>query len=157
MMAYLQKWRPSAEKHWLHLLSGSMWSIVGIMLSRLAVSWLMPPVATMRMVLSIVAGALLALTIYKFGFSKFANKNIDRIEGYARKKVCLFAFQKWSSYPLVIFMITLGITLRQFLPIPKPWLAIMYIGIGGSLFLASFHYYAAIWHRNSSYGRIANG
>ena len=61
------------------------------------------------------------------------------------EKPCLFAFQEWHSYPLVIFMIALGITLRKFTPIPKPLLGILYIGIGGGLGLSSFHYYWQIF------------
>lgn len=45
----------------------------------------------------------------------------------------------------MIVMISLGIFLRLYSPIPKPLLAVMYIGIGGSLFLASLHYYKHIW------------
>jgi hypothetical protein len=41
-------------------------------------------------------------------------------------------------------MISLGIYLRVYSPIPKPALAIFYIGIGGSLFLSSLHYYARV-------------
>jgi hypothetical protein len=65
------------------------------------------------------------------------------------EKPCLFAFQAWHSYPLVIVMIGLGITLRKFTPIPKPLLGILYIGIGGGLGLASLHYYQSIISRHS--------
>jgi hypothetical protein len=57
---------------------------------------------------------------------------------------CLFAFQQWYSYPLVLCMIALGITLRKYTPIPKPLLGILYSGIGGGLGLASLYYYQAI-------------
>jgi hypothetical protein len=56
--------------------------------------------------------------------------------------VCLFAFQKWSSYPLVLVMVAMGIYLRRYSPIPKPDLAILYLGLGASLFASSFKYYA---------------
>ena len=88
-----------------------------------------------------LAGVLLASAIYRFGFSKLAKKNIQRITGMAGDKICIFAFQEWSSYPLVVVMIGLGISLRNYLPIPKPYLAILYIGIGGGLFLSSLFYY----------------
>jgi hypothetical protein len=38
-------------------------------------------------------------------------------------------------------MISLGIFLREYSPIPKPVLAILYLAIGGGLFLSSFLYY----------------
>ncbi len=116
-----------------------MWSGVGIFLSSLAFGWL-EPLKWTRAVPLTLAGAALAFAIYYFGFSNLADKNIRRIHGIENEKVCFFAFQQWHSYPLVAFMISLGIFLRHS-PFPKPYLAILYIGIGGSLFLASFHYY----------------
>ena len=138
------KWTPAAPKSWLYAVAGLMWSGVGVFLCSLTIDWLSPVDLGPRLLL-ILGGVLLAVTIYAFGFSKLAKKNIRRIEAIPKERVCIFAFQQWHSYPLVIFMISLGIFLRIYSPIPKPWLALMYIGIGGSLFLASFHYYKKIW------------
>jgi hypothetical protein len=44
-----------------------------------------------------------------------------------------------------IFLLSIILSLRMYTPIPKPLLADMYIGIGGSLFLANLHYYKYIW------------
>lgn len=136
---------PAVHKIWLHLLAGVMWSGVGIMLISLAARWLGLVIFSQEILL-ILAGLVLALGIYYFGFSKFALKNVRRIGNYPNERVCLFAFQKWTSYPLVLFMISLGIYLRLFSPIPKPYLAILYIGIGGGLFLSSLHYYTRVFH-----------
>ena len=134
---------PAARKGWLYALAGLMWSAVGLYLCSLTIEWLEPVDAVGTVAFSL-GGLLLAVLIYCFGFSRFACRNVERIETIPKKKVCIFAFQKWTSYPLVIFMISLGIFLRKYSPIPKPWLATLYIGIGGSLFLASFHYYQAL-------------
>ncbi len=142
----MKKLVPAVSKIWLHLLAGVMWSGVGAMLNGLASRWLKLVHLSQLLVLC-VAGAILAGAIYAFGFSKLALKNILRIEAYPRDRVCLFAFQKWSSYPLVLFMISLGIYLRVYSPIPKPLLAVLYIGIGGGLFLSSLHYYSKVFHR----------
>jgi hypothetical protein len=133
----------AVNKIWLHLLAGVMWAGVGIMLVSLAARWL-GLVLPYQTVLLLLAGLGLAAAIYFFGFSKFALKNARRIEAYPKERVCLFAFQKWTSYPLVLFMISLGIYLRVYSPIPKPFLAILYIGIGGGLFLSSLHYFAQV-------------
>ena len=131
---------PAVRKIWLHLFAGVMWSGVGIMLISLTFRWL-KLIAFPRILLFILPGILLAAGIFLFGFSRYAIKNVRRIEAYPMEKVCLFAFQKWTSYPLILFMVSLGLYLRIYSPIPKPLLAILYIGIGGSLFLASLHYY----------------
>ncbi len=140
----MKKPYPGVKKIWLQLLAGLMWSGVGIMLISLASRWL-GLVKAFQTILLVLAGASLA-AIYYFGFSKMAVKNVRRIDAYAQERVCLFAFQKWTSYPLVLFMVSLGIYLRVYSPIPKPLLAILYIGIGGSLFLSSIHYYSRVVH-----------
>ena len=120
-----------------------MWSGVGIMLVGFASRWFTKVPASQE-ILIILAGMALAAVIYFFGFSRMALINVRRINDYRQERVCLFAFQRWTSYPLVLFMISLGIYLRVYSPIPKPALAILYIGIGASLFLSSLHYYARV-------------
>lgn len=144
MTELLENWTPAATKPWLYTVAGIMWFGVGLYLCSLTVESLSPVKKGDKFWL-ITGGVILAFGIYAFGFSRFANKNIQRIATIPKKKVCIFAFQRWSSYPLLVAMISLGIFLRLYSPIPKPWLAVMYIGIGGSLFLASFHYYKIIW------------
>ena len=117
-----------------------MWSGVGILLSAFAATWL-GLVHSWTVVLYILASLLLAAGIYFYGFSKLASSNIQRIIAIPKERVCLFAFQKWTSYPLVLVMISMGIYLRVYSPIPKPFLAILYFGIGGSLFASSLQYY----------------
>lgn len=141
--SWVKKLTPATPKSWLYALAYLMWSGVGVFLCSLTRDWLQPIQGGSK-VFFIGGGIFLAALIAFFGFSKFANKNIHRIRQYTQKKICVFAFQQGSSYPLVIFMIALGIFLRKYSPIPKPWLATLYIGIGGSLFLASFLYFREI-------------
>ena len=137
----MSKWKPALPKPWLKLLSGLMWSGVGIMLSRLAWGWLQPLDTSQAAILAI-AGVLLAMGIGGLGFGPLARKNLGRIARLPSRP-CLFAFQAWTSYPLVMVMIGMGMVLRHS-PFPKPWLAVLYLGIGGGLFLASIHYYAEL-------------
>ena len=136
--------KPGVPKFLLHFLSGLMWTGVGIFLISLTREWI-APVQVGYVVEIIIVGVILGGGIYTFGFSKLARKNISRIEDISSEKPCLFAFQKWSSYPLIAFMISLGIFLRVYSPIPKTWLAVLYIGLGLGLFLSSVHYYKHIW------------
>lgn len=149
-MIIWNEWKPAASKPWLVTVAGIMWSGVGLMLCRLAYGWLLP-VNLQQAVLLALVGVVLALVIYRFGFRILAEKNIQRIGGLAGGKICLFAFQEWKSYPLVVVMVAMGIKLRKYSPIPKPYLAILYIGIGGGLFLSSLHYY---WNLRSHKDRL---
>jgi hypothetical protein len=135
--------KPGVRKNWLQLTAGLIWFGVGLMLISFASRWL-KPVASPTLLWLILAGCVLAIAIYFFGFSKMAVKNIKRIYQLEGEKICLFAFQRWTSYPLVAFMISLGIYLRVYSPIPKPQLAIFYLGIGGGLSLSSTRYFAQI-------------
>lgn len=140
MKKILLKLNPLARKKWLHLAAGIMWSAVGIMLVSFAAGWLKIekwPV----LVLLLLGGAILGVVIYLFGFSRLAIKNIKRINAYVNERICFFAFQKWTTYPLIAFMISLGIYLRKYSSLPKPILSIMYLGLGFSLFASSLHYY----------------
>ena len=138
----LKKLNPAVSKYWLIALAGLMWSIVGIMLCHLAYIWL----AKMNWSLGLPLGSLgiiSALAVHGYCFSKIALKNIDRL-CLISDKCCIFAFQAWKSYLIIVFMIMLGMVLRN-LPIPKHFLAVIYTAIGGALFVSSFHFYRCIW------------
>jgi len=143
-MEWIKQLKPGVPKYWLLLIAGVMWTGVGYFLISLAAGWIFVPSADSPWIYWI-PGLILALIIYQFGFSKLAKKNSRRIQNIPVEKPCIFDFQEWHSYPLVLFMIGLGITLRNFSPIPKPLLGIMYIGIGGGLGLSSLVYYLALW------------
>lgn len=148
-MTTLYKFKPAARKIWLQLTAGLMWSGVGLMLFIIARRWLVE-VERSTEVMELIAGFLLASAIYFWGFSKLAGKNIRRIEALPNPKPCLFAFQAWTSYPLVAVMIAMGIYLRVYSSFPHPLLAITYIGIGGGLLGSSVHYYAHIFRASSA-------
>jgi len=142
-MKWLSKIKPGAPKNWLQLTAGLMWTGVGIFLVSLAIEWVFAPNVKSPWKYWL-PGIALAYLIFQFGFSRLARKNSLRIYNLVEEKPCLFAFQEWYSYPLVLFMIGLGITLRKYTPIPKPFLGILYIGIGGGLGASSIQYYLQI-------------
>ena len=142
-MEWIKNLKPGVPKNWLQLTAGLLWTGVGIRLIYQAVVWIFLPAVISPWVYWL-PGITLAYLIFQFGFSRLARKNSLRITNLPEEKPCLFAFMEWHGYPLVIFMVGLGITLRNFTPIPKPLLAILYIGIGGGLGLSSFLYYKQV-------------
>lgn len=142
----LENLKPGVKNIWLYLLAGLVWLGAGLLLISFAYRWfsLAPLITSIWL---IIAGLILAAGIYNFGFSRLAKKNIQRISAIAGEKICLFAFQEWTSYPLVAFMMSLGIYLRVYSPFPKLLLAAMYLGIGGALSSASLHYFGQVIHR----------
>lgn len=129
--------KPAVPRKYLLIISGLLWTFVGIFLSSLAYHWLLN---YHDIAIYYILGFALALTIHSFGFIKIAKKNVNRILNMKKKRVWLLAFQPFKSYIIIAIMMTLGILLRHS-AIPKNYLAIMYLGIGGALFLSSLKYY----------------
>lgn len=138
MSARIKKFDPAVDKRFLLVLSGIIWSVVGIMLCNLAIHWLShSPVQ--KSLFPGVTGILLSLLIHHFGFLRLVDKNIKRIlakEG----KVCIFGFQPWRSYFIIVIMIGMGIVLRHS-SLPRQYLSIVYLGFGGAMLLSSLRYY----------------
>ena len=67
-MEFLNKIRPAVKKPWLIILAGLMWSAVGVFLCSLAVGWWIPEEIRSAFFLAFF-GCILALTIYRLGFS----------------------------------------------------------------------------------------
>lgn len=137
----LSRLKPSIPRSGLLLISGLMWSLVGLMLCQLALRWYVQAGFQDHLTL-LIAGAFLALAVHQFGFSIIARRNITRIR-LLDERPCIFAFMAWWNYPLVLFMIGLGLALRHS-PIPKIYLGVLYIGIGGALLLSSLRYYRSL-------------
>jgi hypothetical protein len=138
MKTDLRRFTPSADKRVLVFLAGSMWCGVGIMLVNFAVKWVSVTAGKEKIFLY-SAGFIAAMAIHHFGFLKVADKNLRRLLPLSQKR-CVFSFMTWKSYILVAFMMTLGITLRHS-SIPKPYLSVLYNGIGLALFLSGIRYF----------------
>lgn len=137
---------PKAPKDLLIFIAGILWISVGIFLMKLSSRWIID-LQSVQSILEILGGLILGTLISYFGFSGLADKNISRINQY-EGKVCIWAFQKWQSYLLIIFMMSLGIFLRTSAHLPKYILILIYIGIGFALFTASFRYFLFLFRKH---------
>ncbi len=133
-----KKFDPVVDKRFLIALAGITWSIVGIILCNVAIDWLLQTTAQNGIGLGL-AGIILSLLIHHFGFLRLVDRNIDRIIPM-ESKVCIFAFQTWKSYLIIVIMVGMGIALRHS-PLPKPYLSVVYIGFGGAMILSSLRYF----------------
>ncbi|OFX20652.1 MAG: hypothetical protein A2033_05065 [Bacteroidetes bacterium GWA2_31_9] len=138
---------PAVNRHYLYIFAGGMWFAVGVMLNNLAFHWLQEFGGEHRILYAIL-GICAAIIIFKFGFVKIAKKNIKRIKEVEGKRN-VFTFMSWKSYLIVVVMMIMGITLRHS-DLPKQYLAIMYIAIGGALAISSIPYFINfIWELKS--------
>lgn len=119
-------------------IAGVVWTAVGMLLVGYTVVWL-APVALMLEVEFAAAGLVVSWIFFQFVFAGIVRKNIARIDA-GPERASAWAFQNWRSYLVTIFMVGLGITLRHS-SLPKPWLAVVYEGIGVALLLTSLMYH----------------
>jgi hypothetical protein len=138
----LKRFTPRTDKRILIFLAGLMWCGVGVMLIRYAISWL-SSCPKKEQIIFYSVGFLGALPIHIFGFSKIADKNLKRLAPMKEKK-CVFSFMTWKSYLIVLFMVSLGITLRHS-SLPKRYLSLIYNGIGLALFLSGLRYFKTLF------------
>jgi hypothetical protein len=134
---------PAADRRVLLGLAGIVWSSVGLGLMAVAAGWLArsDQMALPAWGLGLVLGAI----IHRWRLVHLAQRNCDRIMTMApdRARICVFAFQSTRGYLIIAFMIVLGYTLRH-TPLPRIYLAPVYVAMGSALLLASLRYFRAL-------------
>lgn len=133
---------PTVERRWLYLAAAILWSAAGTMLCARAGGWLVAE-DTRQALLHLAIGTMAGVLIYRFKFSRIAARNVQRIRRLPERNN-LLAFQPPLMYVLISLMMSLGVALRHS-AIPRPALAILYLGIGLGLVLASLSYYYCVW------------
>jgi hypothetical protein len=115
-----------------------MWLAVGVGLIAAACFWLYHTKWYLGIVLAI-SSIVLGLIVYSFGFSLIVRKNLDRISAKP-EAACLFGFQGWRSYFLILAMMLMGYGIRH-LPVPRDIAAVVYFTMGSALCLGSLLYF----------------
>ena len=143
-------WTLPVGRHWLYATGGVIWTAVGVLCLGYAVVWL-APVPPLSALAFAAGGLVVAWAFVAFVFDRIVRKNITRIE-CGPGSASVFAFQGWKSYLVTVFMIGLGVTLRHS-AIPKPWLAVVYEGVGAALLFTSLLYhrrFAKAWRAHEA-------
>ena len=134
---------PAAKRTTLVLVAGILWSIIGLFLIGRGIKVQLPLVSIsyIFIALALIIGILKS----KFVFAKIINKNVARIKSLSphKEKICVFAFQAYQSYLLVILMMSIGILMRH-LPIPKLYYGSILVAIGTALLLSSLRYFTKL-------------
>lgn len=122
------------------LITGLIWTTVGIMLIKRAFTWF-PNFTLLESVFTVFAGIILAYIKTRFIFIKATNKNIHRIMNLSGNKVFVFAFHSFKFYILILIMIGFGTLLRSLEFIPKYAIFPIYLGVGLAMIYGSYIYY----------------
>ena len=137
---------PKVPRHWLFLIAGLAWTLVGFLLCGRAVDWLIVLPSDIAIPLAL-ASALIAGTAYYFGFTKVVQKNIRRIYTLPDGSP-IYSFTAPRGYVLIAIMISTGITLRNS-SLPKIYLTIPYLAMGGVLLIGSMRFYREFFKGSS--------
>jgi hypothetical protein len=139
--------KPAVPKNWLFTFAGLFWTLIGIYLLFTGFGFLYPFQET-----QIGLPAYVYLLVCFFGisvsylfFKRIVFRNIKRIQNYAGETVCLFAFQTWQEHLIAIGMTLFGMFMGANAPIPPTFLAVWIISVGGSMIMASSHYFSLNW------------
>jgi hypothetical protein len=127
--------------NYLHLVSGVLWSAIGLLLITFATSWLISLHLDHPWFL-MFSGTLAGIIVAFYGFTGIVNQNIQRINEL-ESPVSVFAFQSWKSYLLALLMMAMGLYIRR-----SDWIPLFiktpgYYTIGTALSISSFRYYRA--------------
>jgi hypothetical protein len=142
LKALFDRLEPAVSRRTLFVAAALTWELAGVILGVRAIVWLRG--LGLTAVAYAVPALLLGWAKGRWVFGRVAAKNVARIQSLSphKERICVFAFQALESYLLVLLMIGAGILLRLS-PLPRPWLALVYLAIGFGLFLASFRYWRA--------------
>lgn len=140
VIARFRKCRPAVARYWLMLLAGLLWTGIGFGLCVTACVWL-SEMDWPRNGLGSLLGFGFGGVMYRYAFSPLARRNLERIASQPTE-VCLFAFQAWKSYGLILGMTAVGMVLRH-LAVQRLMLGVIYAAIGTGLLLGSAIYYEA--------------
>jgi hypothetical protein len=134
----LRRLDPAVPVRLLVVLSGLVWSVVGIALLAVAIGWI-EDAEGLSATLAWAIGVPVGLVVHHLGFLRIADRNLARLRAMSGRR-CLFGFQPWRSWATVAIMVALGATLRHS-GLPRPWLALVYFAVGTALALSSVRYW----------------
>lgn len=91
----------------------------------------------------VVVALFFGFVFYNLMFKKISKKYITRIEGLKNKKNPFYAFFNLRGYLMMIFMISMGVTIRLSALVPFEYLALFYIVMGTPLLFSAFRFFCS--------------
>ncbi len=133
--------KPGVPKRILLFLASLVWAIAGFNILKIALQELFT-IEHMHTV-GIIGGIVGFALFFKFVFFKMYKKHTIRIINIENERPCIFSFFDKRGYVIMIFMITLGVSLRAFNLISGVPLIILYLSLGLALSSASIAFFIA--------------
>lgn len=129
------------------IIDGIIWLAAGVNVARLgARTWLVLGSCSFLM----VVGCLITLAAFSTMFVRMVMKNERRIATIPRSRRRAWHCMSLRSFLIMVFMITLGVTLRRSPYVPREFIAFFYVGLGFALSAAGIVYLALPLCRSAS-------
>lgn len=126
----------------LSTLNGIIWLVAGVSVVRIGVlTWAALDATNFW----ILAGCVLTLAAFSAMFIKMVFKNVRRIRQIPPDRRKLWHCMPLKSFLIMVFMIALGITLRNLPQVSREFIAFFYVGLGTALSLAGVAYMSYIF------------
>jgi len=138
--------KPAVPKRTLLFFAACVWTFAGSML--MFKGYKMLDLASDLLWLKLVVVLAAGVAFYLKVFSRLSMKHTLRILNMKVSYPCMFSFFNFRSYLIMLFMITMGITLRTTGWIPFGTLSFLYLMMSVPLMLSSLRfYYTGIYYR----------
>lgn len=124
------------KRRTLLLIAGVVWTIAGFNILKIGIM----SYAGYIHILNLVCSSIIFLMFWVFIFNKLVVKHTTRIAGYEEEKKYFWNFFDISSFIIMAFMITVGVSIRSFNLLPNVIIAVFYTGLGLALFGAGIKF-----------------
>ena len=118
------------KKHKLFLIAGMLWTLAGLMVTRIGVTAL----KVYHPAWTVVGAGSVYLLFYREIFSKMVRKHETRLITHKKDRLPLYMFFDKKSYILMAVMMSGGTVLRKSGVLPVGFFSFFYTGLGLALF-----------------------
>lgn len=133
---------PQINSRFHYITNGVIWTGAGINMMILAIGWYLE-LNKWQGILSGLVTFSMGILIANLRFKKIVHKFNNHIQSLPDRS-WFFSFQALKHYFLLVFMMTLGLTLRHYSGLDVFILAIIYMTMGTTLVISSYHFYIQI-------------
>ena len=131
------------------IIAGTVWIIAGGNILRIGiVTWMNNSHDWM---FKIGEATVVFLLFFVLVFRRLYYKHTQRIEQKKERRNCPFSFFDVKSWITMIFMISLGITIRSFHLLPETFISVFYTGLSIALILTGVLFIRYWWIRRKTF------
>ena len=131
------------NKQILLITAGAVWITAGINILRIGIiTWLNN---SQDWMFKIGEATVVFLLFFILIFKRLYYKHTRRIDEKKKTRNCLFSFFDVKSWIIMIFMISLGITIRSFHLLPDSFISVFYTGLSIALILTGILFIRYWW------------